>query len=77
VDRPRSRVRISFTPDGEVEEFWLASCDATLELDRRCWQALMLAPTLAVCRALLRGEHVPRSALRPEWVSRFYLRSSS
>jgi hypothetical protein len=64
-------------PDGEVEEFWLASCDETLERDRRCWQALMLAPTLAVCRALLVGEHVPRSALRQEQVKRFYLRSSS
>lgn len=35
-------------------------------------QALALAPTLTVYRALLRGEHVPRSVLCPDALQRFY-----
>lgn len=37
----------------------------------RIYQAVMLAPTLTVCEALLRDEPVPTSALDPVWVKRF------
>jgi hypothetical protein len=37
----------------------------------RIWRAIMLAPSLEVCRALLRGETVPLERLDPEWVKRF------
>lgn len=40
----------------------------------RTWRAMMLAPTLEVCRALLAGDKVPLSTLDPEWVRRFGLR---
>jgi hypothetical protein len=40
----------------------------------RGWKAMMLAPTLEICQALLRGESVPIDQLRPEWVARFGLR---
>lgn len=39
----------------------------------RLWRAMMLAPTLSICRALLRGECVPVSSLRPEWARRYGL----
>jgi hypothetical protein len=73
--RERSHVRILFTPDGEVEQFRLTGCEATRDADRRGFQAMMLAPDIDTCRALLRGERVPRSKLRPEWRGRFYLNS--
>jgi len=38
---------------------------------RAVWKAMMLAPTLEVCEALLRGESVPLEQLDPEWVKRF------
>jgi hypothetical protein len=34
------------------------------------YRAIMLAPTLAICEALLRGETVPLSKLDQEWVRR-------
>jgi hypothetical protein len=34
------------------------------------YRAVMLAPTLSVCEALLRGETVPLSRLDPVWVRR-------
>ena len=37
----------------------------------RIWRAMMLAPRLDVCQALLRGESVPIEKLDPEWVRRF------
>jgi hypothetical protein len=40
----------------------------------RGWRAMMLAPTLEICRALLRGECVPVSRLDALWVRRFGLR---
>ena len=43
------------------------------ERDRRLWQAVMLAPSIQVCEALLKGQPVPRSALDPVWVGRFGL----
>lgn len=40
----------------------------------RVWRALMLAPSLEVCLALLRGEEVPLERLDVEWAQRFGLR---
>ena len=40
----------------------------------RLWRAMMLAPTITICEALLRDEKVPIDRLRPEWVQRFGLR---
>jgi hypothetical protein len=37
----------------------------------RLWRAVMLAPSLEVCRALLRGERVPLDHLDAEWLRRF------
>jgi hypothetical protein len=47
-----------------------ADYDDGAELDR-VWRAIMLARDLETCKALLRGERVPRSRLDPEWVKRF------
>ena len=67
-----SLVRVAFDERGEVTEYELAPSDE--ECDRG-WRALMLAKDLETCRALLRGETVPESRLRPEWILRFGLRS--
>ena len=40
----------------------------------RGWRAMMLAPTLEICQALLRGESVPLDQLRPDWVEWFDIR---
>lgn len=40
----------------------------------RLWRAFMLAPSIEVCEALLRGESVPVSRLDPVWVRRFGLK---
>jgi hypothetical protein len=37
----------------------------------RIWRAMMLAPCLEVCEALLRGESVPVDRLDLEWLRRF------
>jgi hypothetical protein len=37
----------------------------------RVWRAMMLAPTLEVCEALLAGESVPLERLDAEWTKRF------
>jgi hypothetical protein len=37
----------------------------------RLWRAFMLAPSLEVCVALLRGESVPIDRLDAEWTRRF------
>jgi hypothetical protein len=36
-------------------------------------KAVRLAPTLEICEALLRGEHVPTSKLDPDWVKHYNL----
>jgi hypothetical protein len=74
--RPHVRPRyiLEFDERGEVTRYERAPTD---EECRRGWQAMMLAPTIEIYAALLRGEHVPLSSLDPQWVKRFYLRSSS
>jgi hypothetical protein len=67
-----SRVRVTFDERGEVTEYVLAPSDDDC---RQGWQAMMLAPTLEVCRALLADEKVPLSQLDPKWTARFGLRS--
>lgn len=42
--------------------------------DRRLTRAVLLAPSLEICEALLRGERVPVSRLDPRWVKRYGLR---
>lgn len=37
----------------------------------RLWKIMMLAPTIEICEAMLRGEAVPVDRLDPEWVRRF------
>ncbi len=37
---------------------------------RRLWRAIVLATSLEVVEALLRGESVPLGRLDPEWVAR-------
>ena len=54
-----------------VERSWQ---DATEPELRHLYAAIMLAPTLAICEALLRGEHVPVERLDPEWAERYGLR---
>jgi hypothetical protein len=41
---------------------------------RRISKAVDLAPTLTICEALLRGEHVPVDQLDPQWVTRYGIR---
>ena len=43
----------------------------------RLGRAVMLAPNIAICEALLRGEHVPISRLDPDWVRRYGLRETA
>jgi hypothetical protein len=40
----------------------------------RVWRAMMLAPSVEVCEALLAGESVPADRLDPEWSKRLGLR---
>jgi hypothetical protein len=40
----------------------------------RVWRIFLLAPSIAIAEALLRGERVPVSRLDPVWVRRFGLR---
>lgn len=44
---------------------------------RRLWRAIVLAPSLPICKALLRGEDVPVSALDPLWCRRFGIRRAA
>jgi hypothetical protein len=49
---------------------------ANLDWDTpRIWRAIMLAPTLEVCVALLNREPVPVSRLDPAWVKALGLAS--
>jgi hypothetical protein len=59
-----SRVLVTFDEHGEIVDYKLRA------RDERLWRAIMLAPTIEVCRALLRGESVPLSQLDPKWVER-------
>jgi hypothetical protein len=54
----------------------LGSPHAAAEARRlaRIWRAIMLAPSLEVCEALLRAESVPVDHLDAEWVKRFGMR---
>jgi hypothetical protein len=63
-----SRAHVIFDPWGEVTDYVLGP---PAEDARRGWRAMMLAPTIEICQALLRGESVPVDELRPEWVKRF------
>jgi hypothetical protein len=48
--------------------------ESRLKADReaaRIWRAIVLAPRLQACEALLRNESVPVSCLDSEWVARF------
>jgi hypothetical protein len=66
--RARAQVNMaSVAPPTERELRWP---DAS-----RLWRAFMLAPSLEVCAALLRGETVPVDRLDPAWVARFGRRS--
>jgi hypothetical protein len=40
----------------------------------RLWKIMMLAPTIEIAEALLRGDPVPINRLDPVWVERFGLR---
>lgn len=42
-------------------------------LEGRTFRAMMLAPTVEICEALLRGEDVPVSALDQEWAKAYGL----
>ena len=48
----------------------LAAESAERECSRRLWRALVLAPTVEIAEALLRGEAVPLDRLDREWVTR-------
>jgi hypothetical protein len=45
--------------------------DLTPQQTRDLWKALVLAPTVEVCEALINAQDVPRSALDPTWAKRF------
>jgi hypothetical protein len=40
-------------------------------MTQRIFRAMMLAPTVEICDALIKGEHVPIEQLDAEWVERF------
>lgn len=44
---------------------------------QRIWRAIMLAPTLEICMALLEGQAVPQERLDPVWAQRFGLKQAS
>jgi hypothetical protein len=67
-----TRVHVRFDERGEVVEYELAPSPEMLEEEaRRGWRAMMLAPSLEIYTALLRGESVPVEQLDPDWVGRF------
>lgn len=43
----------------------------------RIYRAMMLAPRIEVCEALLRGESVPLKDLDPIWVERFGFKAAA
>jgi hypothetical protein len=72
VERLLQRVGDEAVVQREVARLMQRDADA---LDR-VWRAMMLARSLEVCEALLRGESVPLEQLDPEWVARFGRRES-
>lgn len=71
-----SRVNVVFDEHGEVREYALKGLRADAEA--ACYRrAILLAPTIDVCEALLQGEDVPVSRLDPKWVAAFGLRRAS
>lgn len=48
--------------------------DATDEELQRLFAAVMLAPTIEVCEALLRGDPAPVDRLDPVWAEKYGLR---
>jgi hypothetical protein len=65
---PWPRTEVEFDESVEVGEYELLASEQEAA---RIWRALMLAPSLGTCRALLRGESVPLDRLDTEWVERF------
>jgi hypothetical protein len=61
--------------DALFAEVELARDARLAEAANRAWRAMMLAPSLEICAALLRGESVDR--LDAEWVARFGLRKAA
>lgn len=55
----------------ELEERARRAAASAREACNRVWRAMMLAPTLEVFEALVRGESVPLDRLDQEWVRRF------
>jgi hypothetical protein len=47
---------------------------ARLDVNRRAWKAIRLAPTIAIFESLVRVESVPVEKLDQSWVRRFGLR---
>lgn len=71
-----SRVHVVFDERAEVVEYELRpSCAERAREAARVWRAVMLAPALEACEALLRGETVPDERLDQEWVERFGVKS--
>jgi hypothetical protein len=66
--RENARLAVEYDPVCTTME------SAQARASRRLWKAIMLAPSLEICEALLRGESVPLDRLNPEWVKRFGLR---
>jgi hypothetical protein len=62
---------------GHTTEDLVAYLQCDMRVDqadtRRLWRAVVLAPSLEVCEALLRGQDVPRSQLDPLWARRLGL----
>lgn len=79
ADRPLSiypppthrRIRVHFDDAGELTEYTLYP---TPELEARAWRCFVLAPTIEIYEALLRGDKVPVHQLRPEGVRRLWKR---
>ena len=61
IDSAYAAVGKNAYPEPESEREWQVL---------RIWRALVLAPDIATCEALLRGEAVPLSRLDPLWAAR-------
>jgi len=55
----------------ELDPVRIASESAERRASRRLWRAVVLAPDLETCEALLHDEAVPLDRLDPEWARRF------
>jgi hypothetical protein len=83
-DRVPSSLPAASAWSAEAQDAFYASVGSLMERARhraaaraagRIWRAMMLAPTLEVCGALLCGETVPVERLDPDWVKRFGVKS--